>query len=84
MKVIAFKNEEEYYHVLRKIKKMQQFLKELCMVIKDSHEDDEEDEHDEEEEGETIVYRGGREYHVERDDMNYRGRGKMKGGRFSY
>jgi hypothetical protein len=48
----------------------------------ESHEG--EDEEDDEDEGETIVYKGGKEYHVEHDDMNYRGRGKVKGGRFSY
>lgn len=82
MKVIAFKNEEEYYHVVHKIKKMKKFLNELCNVIMDSHEG--EDEDDDEDEGETIVYKGGKEYHVEHDDMNYRGRGKVRGGRFSY
>ena len=41
MKVIAFKNEEEYYHVVRKIKKMKRFLTELCNVIEDSHSKDE-------------------------------------------
>ena len=43
MKIIAFKNEEEYYHVVRKIKKMKRFLTELCNVIEESHEDEDED-----------------------------------------
>lgn len=88
MKVIAFKNEEEYYHVLHKIKKMKKFLTELCNVIKESQgyegeDDDDEDEEDEE----TIVYKNGVAYKVgERgSEMGYRGKSmRMKGGRFSY
>lgn len=79
MKVIAFKNEEEYYHVVRKIKKMKKFLTELCNVIEESHEDEDEDE-----EGETIVYRGGKAYRMSDDDEEIHHKGKMRGGRFSY
>ena len=80
MKVIAFKNEEEYYHVVRKIKKMKQFLNELCDVIEECH------EHDEDEEGDgTVVYKNGVAYRVQDEDYEIQHRkGKMKGGRFSY
>ena len=81
MKVIAFKNEEEYYHVVRKIKKMKQFLNELCNVIEESHEDDEDDE-----ERETIIYKDGKAYHVQDGEYEiaHRKGGRMKSGRFSY
>ena len=79
MKIIAFKNEEEYYHVVHKIKKMKRFLTELCNVIEESHEDEDEDEG-------TIVYKNGVAYHVQDEDyeVQHRRGGKMKGGRFSY
>jgi hypothetical protein len=81
MKVIAFKNEEEYYHVVRKIKKMKKFLTELCNVIEESHDSD-----DEEGDDETVVYRNGVAYHMDDEDyeMAHRKGGKMRGGRFSY
>ena len=81
MKVIAFKNEEEYYHVVRKIKKMKKFLTELCNVIEESHEDEDFDDED----GGTVVYKDGRIHHLDDEDreMSYK-RGKMRGGRFSY
>lgn len=81
MKVIAFKNEEEYYHVVRKIKKMKKFLTELCNVIEESHDSD-----DEEGDEETVVYRNGVAYRMDDEDyeMAHRKGGKMKGGRFSY
>lgn len=82
MKVIAFKNEEEYYHVVRKIKKMKQFLNELCDVIEECHEHDEDDD----EERGTVIYKDGRTYHVQDEDYEiaHRKGGKMRGGRFSY
>ena len=82
MKVIAFKNEEEYYHVVRKIKKMKKFLNELCNVIEESHEGDDEDDEDEG----TIVYKNGVAYQVQDEDyeVQHRRGGKVKGGRFSY
>ena len=82
MKVIAFKNEEEYYHVVRKIKKMKRFLNELCNVIEESHEGDDEDDEDEG----TIVYKNGVAYQVQDEDyeVQHRRGGKVKGGRFSY
>ena len=82
MKVIAFKNEEEYYHVVRKIKKMKRFLNELCNVIEESHEGDDEDDED----GGTIVYKNGVAYQVQDEDyeVQHRRGGKVKGGRFSY
>ena len=85
MKIIAFKNEEEYYHVVRKIKKMKRFLTELCNVIEDSHSKDEDDDDDEEGDG-TVVYRNGVAYRVQDEDYEiaHRKGGKMKGGRFSY
>lgn len=81
MKVIAFKNEEEYYHVVRKIKKMKKFLTELCNVIEESH-----DSEDEEGDDETVVYRNGVAYRMDDEDyeMAHRKGGKMRGGRFSY
>lgn len=81
MKVIAFKNEEEYYHVVRKIKKMKKFLTELCNVIEESHDSD-----DEEDDNETVVYRNGVAYRMDDEDyeMAHRKGGKMRGGRFSY
>lgn len=81
MKVIAFKNEEEYYHVVRKIKKMKKFLTELCNVIEESHDSD-----DEEDDNETVVYRNGVAYRMDDEDyeMAHRRGGKMRGGRFSY
>lgn len=81
MKVIAFKNEEEYYHVVRKIKKMKKFLTELCNVIEESHDSD-----DEEGDDETVVYRNGVAYRMDDEDyeMAHRKGGKMRGGRFSY
>jgi hypothetical protein len=81
MKVIAFKNEEEYYHVVRKIKKMKKFLTELCNVIEESH-----DSEDEEDDNETVVYRNGVAYRMDDEDyeMAHRKGGKMRGGRFSY
>lgn len=84
MKVIAFKNEEEYYHVVRKIKKMKRFLTELCNVIEESHNGDEDDE-DEEGDG-TVVYKNGVAYRVQDEDyeIQHRKGMKMKGGRFSY
>ena len=82
MKVIAFKNEEEYYHVLRKIKKMKKFLSEICSVIEESHEMDGDDE--DEDEG-TVVYKNGVAYRVDEEpEMSYKRGTKMKGGRFSY
>jgi hypothetical protein len=81
MKVIAFKNEEEYYHVVRKIKKMKKFLTELCNVIEESHDSDEYEDEDDE----TVVYKNGVAYRVQDDDYEIQHRrGKMKGGRFSY
>lgn len=81
MKMIAFKNEEEYYHVVRKIKKMKKFLTELCNVIEESHDSDENDDEDDE----TIVYKNGVAYRVQDEDYEIQHRkGKMKGGRFSY
>lgn len=81
MKMIAFKNEEEYYHVVRKIKKMKKFLTELCNVIEESHDSDE----NEDEDDETIVYKNGIAYRVQDEDYEIQHRkGKMKGGRFSY
>ena len=81
MKIIAFKNEEEYYHVVRKIKKMKRFLTELCNVIEESHSDDEDDDDREE----TIVYKGGKAYRMSDDDEEMiHHKGKMRGGRFSY
>ena len=83
MKIIAFKNEEEYYHVVRKIKKMKRFLNELCNVIEESHNEDDDDE-DEEGDG-TVVYKNGVAYRVQDEDYEIQHRkGKMKGGRFSY
>lgn len=81
MKIIAFKNEEEYYHVVHKIKKMKRFLTELCNVIEESHEDEDDDEG-----GETIVYKGGKAYHMPDDDDSemYYKKGMKKSGRFSY
>ena len=81
MKVIAFKNEEEYYHVVRKIKKMKKFLTELCNVIEESH-----DAEDEEDDNETVVYRNGVAYRMDDEDyeMAHRKGGKMRGGRFGY
>lgn len=81
MKIIAFKNEEEYYHVVRKIKKMKRFLTELCNVIEESHEDEDEDEG-----SETIVYKGGKAYHMpdDEDSEMYYKKGMKKSGRFSY
>lgn len=86
MKVIAFKNEEEYYHVVRKIKKMKRFLTELCNVIEGCHDSEDDDDEDNEERGETIVYKNGVAYRVQDEDyeISHRKGGKMKGGRFSY
>lgn len=82
MKVIAFKNEEEYYHVLRKIKKMKKFLTELCSVIEESHDIERDDEDGDEG---TVIYKNGVAYRVGEDsEMSYKRGMKMKGGRFSY
>jgi hypothetical protein len=56
-------------------------LTELCNVIEESHEDEDEDEG-----GETIVYKGGKAYHMpdDEDSEMYYKKGMKKSGRFSY
>lgn len=65
MKIIAFRDNEKYYHTIHKLKKMEHFTKELRNMLEnpDKYEEEDDDEEDDE-----LSKRRGRMSRRERED----------------
>lgn len=61
MKIIAFRDNEKYYHMIHKLKKMEQFAKDLRECIEEGKADEDEDEYE-------VSERRGRMSRREHDD----------------